>query len=218
MKPILLIAFLFLTFSAECQKKLKYNHVKQSALADSLQNNDSTPAFKNSKGKHRKNSNFESKIGRAHQDAWDSIPDPLGLVSDFEKDFTNEQIEHLDSIIIDFQKKTKIEIAIITVDSASVNGDYFGDLPGIVAKKWGIGNEKEMNGVVLAVSVSYRKTTFFLDVGIQQYMNDDDAKEIIKKKMIPIYKQGDNYGAVLAGLTSFIALINSRSVDFKGDH
>jgi uncharacterized protein len=222
MRYLILVALMFsISFASYSQKKKHKIEQKVQASDSTAASADSTgPAgsFKEKakKGKSKKKSSFASKVGKAQQQPWDSIPDPVGLTSDFEKVFTDEQVEHLDSLIIDYEKKTSIEIAIITVDSACINGDFFTDLPVEVAKKWAIGKEKKMNGIVMAVSVSYRKISFFLDTGIQQYMSDEEAKEIIKKKMFPMFKIGKNYDGVLAGLTSLMALIDSRRVEMDG--
>ena len=45
------------------------------------------------------------------------FPNPIGYTSDFEKIFAAKQINELDSLIIDFEKNTSNEIAIITVDN-----------------------------------------------------------------------------------------------------
>jgi|GEM_PF-3138573 len=218
---ILFLLMLSISFTSFSQKKKNKDKQKTEVTDSTGLAVDSTAPIstikeKSKKGKIKKKTSIASKVGRAQQQPWDSIPDPVGLTSDFEKIFTDEQVEHLDSIIADYEKKTTIEIAIITVDSACINGEFFADLPVEVAKKWDIGKEKKMNGIVMAVSVSYRKINFFLDTGIQQYMSDEDAKDIVKKKMFPMLKIGKNYDAVLAGLNSLIALIDSRRVEIDG--
>lgn len=221
MRYLILISFMLsVSFVSFAQKKKSNKDKNRTELSDSSAIVTDSAALgsqkeKSKKGKYKKKSSYTNKVGRAQQQPWDSIPDPVGLTSDFEKIFTDEQVEHLDSVITDYEKKTTIEIAIITVDSACINGDFFTDLPVEVAKKWDIGKEKKMNGIVIAVSVSYRKISIFLDTGIQQFMGDDEAKDIIKKKMFPMFKIGKNYDGVLAGLNSLIALIDSRRVEEK---
>ena len=210
---IILICVLGISFNAFSQKKLHYKK-QNTAITDST-GNSNNEQDKYKKGKGKKKGNWEAKKRRNDQQAWDSLPDPIGLTSDFEKIFTDSQVVHLDSMLVDFEKKTTIEIAIITVDSASINGDFFNDLAPMVAKTWGIGKEKEMNGIVFAVSVSYRRADFFLDTGINQFMADGEAKDIVKKYVFPMFKQEKYYEGVLAGLTQLMKLIDSRSVEIN---
>ena len=211
-KLIIIICLLGVGFSADCQFRLKYKKDKKEkqVVTDSSGNVIET----DKKGKHKKKGgDWDKKIKSSDQKAWDSIPEPVGLVSDFEKIFKNEQIDHLDSLITEFEKKTTIEIAIITVDSASVNGEFFNELPPLVGKTWGIGKPDKHNGIVIGVSVGYHKVSVFLDDGAQQYMDDGDANAIIKHTVIPQFKQAKYYDGVLGLLVEMMKLISSRSVD-----
>jgi hypothetical protein len=55
---------------------------------------------------------------------WPAIK-PLGRVSDFEKLFTEEEIEHLENLIALFDKTTSIEIAVVTIDANQVDANHF---------------------------------------------------------------------------------------------
>ena len=55
---------------------------------------------------------------------WPAIK-PLGRVSDFEKLFTQEEIEHLENLITLFDKTTSIEIAVVTIDANQVDANHF---------------------------------------------------------------------------------------------
>jgi uncharacterized protein len=206
---ILLICVLGLSFNAYSQK-----HKKEKQKTQVTDSTGVTVTEKDTKkSKSKKKSNWDAKKRRSDQQAWDSLPDPIGLTNDFEKVFTDSQVVRLDSLIAEFEKKTKIEIAVITVDSASINGEFFNDLAPLVAKTWGIGKEKEMNGIVLAVSVSYRRADFFLDTGINQYLSDGEAKDIVKKFVFPHFKQEKYFDGVWAGITELMKVIDSRSVE-----
>jgi uncharacterized protein len=47
-----------------------------------------------------------------------SFPSPLGLVNDFEKIYTPEQALYLERLLSDFESSTKIQIALVTLDSS----------------------------------------------------------------------------------------------------
>jgi uncharacterized protein len=71
----------------------------------------------------------------------DTIPAPVGYVNDFEYLFTGEQEILLDSLIRDFEKKTTIQIAILTLDTSFTADSSFDDFIVRVASKWGVGQQ-----------------------------------------------------------------------------
>src|SRR5688572_9471335 len=55
----------------------------------------------------------------------DTLPQTTGYVNDFEGIFTAGEKRTLDSLIGDFERKTTIQVAVITVDTNMTAGDQF---------------------------------------------------------------------------------------------
>lgn len=85
------------------------------------------------------------------------IPAPLGLTSDFEGVLTLQEIYLLDSFIMAIEKKTTIEIGIISIDSAMINEDNFEKFTLMIAQKWKIGKPGKNNGILIGFSDFYKK-------------------------------------------------------------
>src|SRR5437773_10080317 len=85
-----------------------------------------------------------------------AIPKPVGYMNDFEKIFTPDQIETLDSLIADFEKRTTRQIAIITIDTTMMKREYLDSWTLKVMNTWGIGQKEKNNGILIGISRGYR--------------------------------------------------------------
>ena len=73
---------------------------------------------------------------------------PRGWVNDYEAIFSKEEVAVMDSLISEFEKKTTIEITIVTVKKEWVTAEHFDDLVNSIAQNWGIGKAGKDNGIV----------------------------------------------------------------------
>lgn len=149
------------------------------------------------------------------QSIWDTLPAAVGWVNDFEGLYTMEQEKNLERIVEHFEKKTTIEIAIVTMDSNMVALDKFDEFAYRVLKKWGIGKISKSNGIVICISKDYRRLFVCTDFGIDRYVNNYDKYKIIKKNFLPSFEKNNYYDGTLNGLT---ALLEKIDKDWKKDN
>lgn len=140
----------------------------------------------------------------------DSLPKPLGWINDFENLFSGSQEKVLDSIIKDFEKKTTVEIAIVTLDSNMVDYSDFNDFIVEIHNHWGIGKKYKNNGVVIGISAAYRRIRISNGYGIERILTDVETKSIIDNYILPHFKNGDYFGGTLSGLNSLIGKLNKE--------
>ena len=113
------------------------------------------------------------------------ITDLAGIITDKDKKFLNH-------IIYQTEKKTGVEIAVVTINSIF---DYKGAGTTIeefakgLFDKWGIGNMPKNDGVLLLVATKDRKVRIELGAGYG-HRKDRIAKRIIDKNIIPYFKKG----------------------------
>lgn len=131
---------------------------------------------------------MDSKI-----DFWQELPKASSWVNDFENIFTETEENFLDSIISDFEKRTSIEIAIITIPSYATEIEKFDDLTLHIAKSWGIGKPDKMNGILIGISKEYRKIRIQNADGIRAKITDLQTKIMLDENMIPHFKNEDYY-------------------------
>ena len=140
----------------------------------------------------------------------DSLPKPLGWTTDFEHLFQIEQIHLLDSTIAQYEKRTGVEIAIVTIDTTLTSKENFDDFVLQIHNAWGVGEEKLNNGIVIGISRGYRRMRISNGYGIEKYLSDAETKEIIDKVFIPSYKNAEYYSGTFQGLQALIQKLDQK--------
>jgi uncharacterized protein len=131
-------------------------------------------------------------------------PTAIGFVNDFARLFTNEQIHRLDSIIIQHEKATTNQIAIVTFDTIPIEKTEFDDFTLALANYWGVGQKEKNNGVLIALCTTMKKIQIQNGRGVEKIISDSTTKKIIDEEMLLPFKQENYYQSSLQGLTAII--------------
>lgn len=143
-------------------------------------------------------SNLENKKIDYH------IPKPIGYVSDFERIFSIDEVTFLDSVIKDFENKTTIQIAIISIDTSMVSIDKFEDYTLQILRTWGVGQKDKNNGILIGISMGYRRIRIQNGYGIEKILSNEETKQIIDSNFIPNFKKGEMYNGTFLGLKAIM--------------
>jgi uncharacterized protein len=134
-------------------------------------------------------------------------PSPPKLVNDFAGVLTPYQVSHLEETLVKYDDSTSVQIAVVIVNS--LDGANVDDYALALGRKWGVGNKKTNNGVVLLVSVGggegQRKVFISPGYGLEASLSDYLAKTIVDAEMIPEFKQGNIYRGLERGVTAIIS-------------
>lgn len=148
----------------------------------------------------------EKKTAPASMDSL--IPEkPAGWVSDFEKIFTPEQVNYLDSFINQHEKETDNEIAVVTLslDSLQVRtAEEFNQFAFSLFAKWGIGKRDKSNGIGFLISGNLKRIRIETGKGLVAKLTNDEAQQIIDSLMVPEFRAGNYYAGILKGLEAVI--------------
>lgn len=135
---------------------------------------------------------------------------PPRLYNNFSSEkLLNEEEERLiESQLETFEKETSNEIAVIIVDK--LNGMEPWDYAAKIGEEWGIGKEKEDNGIVILIKPvkndeGGRKVCIGVGRGLEAVIPDITANDIIENEFTPNFKQKNYY----LGLKSTIEVISS---------
>ena len=130
---------------------------------------------------------------------------PNSYVVDNENLFSVEQRQNLEKILNDYQKKTSIEMVVLTSpdfgkydDISSFSVETF--------KHWGIGKKGLNNGVLLLISKEHRKWWCTLGYGLEELIPDATCKQI-GEETLPLNFKKDDY---FTGAKSFIVTIQNK--------
>ena len=121
----------------------------------------------------------KDELSKHRQLFWDSLPKSSNFVNDYENLFTDVEDKELNLIIGQFNIKTKIEIAIVTLDTIVVSKEKFDDLTLHIAKTWGIGKKELDNGILIGISKGYKKIRIQNGNGIELILSNEETKEIL---------------------------------------
>lgn len=104
-----------------------------------------------------------------------TIPKSKGYVSDYENIFTPEQNSQLTKLLLDYEKETTIEIAILTIPDFESDAADFAQK---TAEQWGIGKKDVNNGLLILMSKNKGVIRFQTGYGLEGYVPDGWLKHI----------------------------------------
>ncbi len=142
------------------------------------------------------------------------IPKEGMLVNDFSGILSSGQIQTLNAQLADFEKRTTIEFAVVTV--SSLQGFSIEEFSLGLANAWGVGKKDKNNGVILLVAPNERKVRIEVGLGLEQQLSDNAASDIIQNTILPAFKSGNMGLGIINGVGAVIktlAPINGASTN-----
>jgi len=126
-------------------------------------------------------------------------PQPPRLVNDLADILTPSQEQYLEQKLRKFNDTTSNQIVVLTVKS--LNGYDRADFAYQVGEKWGVGQKKFDNGVVILVKPKYSERDrgqayIAVGYGLEPVIPDVVAKRIIDNEMIPYFKQNNYFKGI----------------------
>ena len=162
-------------------------------------------------GKNDKDNNSTQSLRSFRQIFWDSLPQPTGYVNDYENLYTDNEENLIDNLILDFEKRTTIQMAVITFDTTMTTKDSLEALTLRIAKFWGVGQKEKNNGVVIGICRGYRQVRIQNGYGIEKILTDRETKEIIDNAFIPGFREGNYLGGTVNGLKTLMTKLIKNS-------
>lgn len=136
------------------------------------------------------------------------IPSQIGFVNDFEQLFSAVEMDSLTRLIVRLNKELDIQLAIVTIDSIYTNAHEFDAFSLILANEWGVGDAKKDNGILIAISRSFRKIRINNGYGIEPILSDQETAEIIQNVIIPHFKLGNYFEGTVAGINQIMVIMH----------
>ena len=110
---------------------------------------------------------------------------------DYAEMLSEIQRNYLENKLIKYSDSTSTQIVIITIKS--LQGENIGLLAPRWGQEWGIGQEKEDNGVVILLAEQERKIWISPGYGVEDRLTAGITGEIVRNVIIPEFKRGDYY-------------------------
>ncbi|WP_179343949.1 TPM domain-containing protein [Winogradskyella ursingii] len=119
-----------------------------------------------------------------------SVYDYIDLLSASEK-------QNLEDKLVRYSDTTSTQIVVAII--SSTEGEYINYLGTQWAESWGIGQEKEDNGIFILLARDDRKIGINTGQGVEYLLTDAMSRRIIERDIIPYFKNGDYYGGLNRG-------------------
>lgn len=124
---------------------------------------------------------------------------------------TESQKQSLEQKLIKYSDTTSTQIVIAII--SSTQGENINYLGAQWGQKWGIGQEKEDNGVLILLARDDRRIAINTGYGVEHLLTDAMSRRIIENDIIPYFKQDDYYGGLNSGTDAIFKVLTG---EYKG--
>ncbi|MGZ8830766.1 MAG: TPM domain-containing protein, partial [Thermoanaerobaculia bacterium] len=140
--------------------------------------------------------------------ALDCPPPPTRHYSDKAALLDTAQAEALDGKLADFEQSSGAQFIIYILPS--IEGDAIERFTVDCAQKWGVGQKKYNNGLVLFVFVKEKKVRIEVGYGLEGTITDAISSRVIRESIAPHFRQGDWAGGLNAAADAIMAKIRGE--------
>jgi uncharacterized protein len=144
-----------------------------------------------------------------------ALPKPTGYVSDLAHVIAPADKDQLEAFCTRVEQELGVQFALVTIDS--VGDQPIRDFALDVFRKWGVGDRKTNQGVLLLLAVKDRKNDIETGRGIEPYLTDGFSGSTLRG-MRPQLQSGE-YGAALltAAQTMADQIAQGKGISFTSN-
>lgn len=133
-------------------------------------------------------------------------------VYDYAKILNENENAQLEEKLIKYSDSTTSQIVVVTIEN--LKGEDVAVVATNWAQKWGIGQAKEDNGVMLLVSRDDRKLSIRPGYGVEDRLTAGVCGEIIRNVIVPEFKAGSYYNGLDKGADVIFEVLKGK---YKGE-
>ncbi len=144
-----------------------------------------------------------------------SLPQPTGYVSDLAHVLNDTDKDKLEAFCTKVEQQLGVQLALVTVDT--IGDQPIRDFALGLSLRWGVGDRKTNQGVLLLLAVKDRKSDIETGRGIEPYLTDGFSGSTLRA-MRPELSAGD-YGAALQTAAREMAnqIAQGKGIAFSDD-
>jgi uncharacterized protein len=106
------------------------------------------------------------------------------------------------------ESRTTDQLVVVTVPS--LNGASIADFGRRLGNHWGIGRGDIHNGTLIIVAPAEREARIEVGVGLEELLTDARAAEIMRRDMVPAFREAKWVQGIGAGVSRIEELLQSR--------
>lgn len=139
-----------------------------------------------------------------------AVPKLTQRITDLTATLDASQIQALDARLAAFETGKGSQIAVLILPSTQPEAIEQFSIR--VVEAWKLGRKGIDDGVLLLVAKDDRKLRIEVGYGLEGALNDATAKRIVSEIISPLFKQGDFYGGIDAGVNAIIKVIEGEAL------
>lgn len=139
------------------------------------------------------------------------VPSFQTSVYDYADVLNPTEEKELENKLVRYSDSTTTQIVVITIDD--LKGESIGLLTPRWAQEWGIGQEKEDNGILILLSKNDRKIWIAPGYGVEDRLTAGINGELIRNIIIPEFKAGSYYNGLDKGADAIFEVLKGK---YKG--
>lgn len=139
------------------------------------------------------------------------IPDFQTSVYDYAKVLSDSEAKQLEEKLVRYSDSTSTQIVFISIDD--LKGEDIGFLATKWAHEWGVGQEKEDNGIIILLAKNNRLITIRPGYGVEDRLTAGICGEIIRLVITPEFKAGSYYNGLDKGSDVIFEVLKGK---YKG--
>lgn len=132
-------------------------------------------------------------------------------VNDYAHVFSAEAITSLEQRLIAFEQHSQVQIALVTLNS--LNGQDIESVAITIANKWGLGQKKLDNGLLILIAKESQEVRIEVGAGIEDKITDLRAGYIIDHIIVPNFKAKNFDQGIDAAIDSIIKYLDPTYVN-----
>jgi uncharacterized protein len=145
----------------------------------------------------------------------DQLPKPTGYVSDLAHVVDEASKQQLEDYSTAVEQQLGVQFAFVTIDT--LDGRPIRDVALEISRKWGVGDRKTNQGVLLLLAVKDRKSDIETGRGTEPYLTDGFSGGTLRS-MRPDLQAGNYGAALLAGAQEMASQIaQGKNLPFSGN-
>jgi uncharacterized membrane protein YgcG len=126
------------------------------------------------------------------------VPQLTGRINDTVNLLSSADQERLSNLLSDYEKETKHQIAVLIVPT--LRDETIESFCLRVANVWRLGRKGIDDGIVVCLAIEERRVRIELGIGMERYISNAEAKEIIDSEMTPLFSKRNFAGGLERGL------------------
>ena len=146
------------------------------------------------------------------QEGLDQVVNPYpngnAHVSNADHSINDQTLGQLNLLLKPLDEQNKAQVAVVLVHS--IGNQSPKDFATALFRKWGLGNRKKNNGLLILMVKDQRRIEFEVGYGLEGVLPDITCKRIQEGLMLPHFKKGDYNTGMLKGVESVVAILNTE--------